>query len=135
MYMAFGVAIWGGVLIINWCFCQHYPSGKWKPHLKRIIFLKNFSAKMSWGRGGGRELRNKSWDKKVGILVKMLFDNYQTSKPKEITRQQRIANWTFHYPRSCSRLLNRYSAVLSRDRLGASVRRIRTLQENKSGTP
>ena len=84
MYMAFGVAIWGGVLIINWCFCKHYPSGKRKPHLKGIIFLKKFLLKCFFGEG---ELRNKSWDKKVGTLVKMLFDNYQTSKPKEITRQ------------------------------------------------
>ena len=41
--MAFSVAMGGGevlvlesVFVINWCFCKHYPNGKWRPHLKRM---------------------------------------------------------------------------------------------------
>ena len=44
MYMAFGVALWGGftfgsVSVINECFCKHYLNGKWRKHLERINML------------------------------------------------------------------------------------------------
>ena len=31
------VLLLGSVSVINWCFCKHYPNGKWRPHLKRTI--------------------------------------------------------------------------------------------------
>ena len=40
MYMAIGVVkevlLLGSASVINWCFCKHFPNGKWRPRVKRI---------------------------------------------------------------------------------------------------
>ena len=51
------VLLLGSVSVINWCFCKHYPNGKWRPHLKRINMFF-FLTKMSWSKNKKKLRKN-----------------------------------------------------------------------------
>ena len=46
LFLSGEVLLLGSVCVVNWCFCKHYPNGKWRPHSKKNKY--GFLTKMSW---------------------------------------------------------------------------------------
>ena len=109
MWLCGEVLLLGSVFVIKWCFCKHYPNGKWRPHLKRInmfFWLKCLVENL--GKKQGKILRNqgkireyhgiKNWQPWTCISVWKIVKKKKKKKKKSCWCFQKAAKWKL-FPR------------------------------------